>query len=157
MRAVKVVVLGPGEAGKSTLIARLCPDAINLHAGGRTVALDHGTLKTDGVCLHFFGVPGQERFAEVQETLLRGAHLGVVVVAAGQQIDLLTRRWSERLAAAGVPLLLVVNLIDGVQPALSEAMLPPLARRWVGNLANEQDLESFAQALMALGKEKVGG
>ncbi|MEP0774488.1 MAG: 50S ribosome-binding GTPase [Acidobacteriota bacterium] len=157
MRAVKVVVLGPGEAGKSTLIARLCPDAINLHAGGRTVALDHGTLQAEGVRLHFFGVPGQERFAEVQETLLRGAHLGVVVVSTGQQVDPLTHRWSERLAAAGVPLLLVVNLIDGVRPAVSEAMLPPLAGQWAGNLAKEQDLESLVRALMALGKEKVGG
>lgn len=42
------MVVGPGEAGKSTLIARLCPGAINLHAGGRTVALDHGTLRAGG-------------------------------------------------------------------------------------------------------------
>lgn len=157
MRAVKVVVLGPGEAGKSTLIARLCPDAINLHAGGRTVALDHGTLRAEGVCLHFFGVPGQERFAEVQETLLRGAHLGVVVVAAGQQLDLLTRRWSESLTAAGVPLLLVVNLIDGVRPEATEAMPPPFAGRWVGSLEREHDLGPLLQALLALRKKEVEG
>lgn len=157
MRHRKVVVFGPGEAGKSTLIARLCGDAMNLHVGGRTVALDHGTFQAEGVCLHFFGVPGQPRFAEVQETLVRGAHVGVVVVSAGQEVDPLTRRWSERLAAAGVPLLLVLNLVDGVRPGVREALLPPLAGRWAGNLAREQDLGSFVQALLAVGKEKVEG
>lgn len=108
-RHVKVLVLGPGEAGKSTLIAALCGNAINLEVQGRTVALDHGTLEDNGTTFHFFGVPGQARFAPVQESLLSGTQIGVVVRRAGEDLDAPTRTWCARLKNQGVPLVLLIN------------------------------------------------
>lgn len=107
----KVLVLGPGEAGKSTLVATLCRDAVNLSVRGRTVALDHGTVEHRGRVFHFFGVPGQARFAPVQESLLKGCQVAVVVRRAGELLDPLTIRWCGDLAARGVPLILVTNLV----------------------------------------------
>lgn len=106
---VKVVVLGPGEAGKSTLIAALCGNAINLEVRGRTVALDHGTSRYNGTTFHFFGVPGQSRFATVQESLLAGADIAVAVVRAGERLDPVTQHWCSALAREGKPLVLVIN------------------------------------------------
>ena len=59
--AAKLIVVGPGEAGKSTLIARLVDGAVNLAVGGRTVAMDHGMLRRAGARLSLVGVPGTDR------------------------------------------------------------------------------------------------
>jgi len=108
-RHVKVLVLGPAEAGKSTLIQALCEDAINLHVRGRTVALDYGTREYKDVIFHFFGVPGQERFASVQESLMTGSHVAIVVVPQGIPLDPLTRHWCNLLVKRGIPLIRVWN------------------------------------------------
>lgn len=131
----KVVVLGPGEAGKSTLIAALCRDALNLAVQGRTVALDHGTCEYEGCFFHFFGVPGQERFAPVQESLLRGCSAAVVVVAHGNGCDPLTRKWCQELHARGVPLVWVVNRFNA--GAVQRPEPPPIT---LGAQVLEMDL-----------------
>lgn len=115
-RPVKIVVLGPGEAGKSTLIEALCSNAVNLAVNGRTVALDHGTTQYNGRVFHFVGVPGQERFAVVQETLLSGCDAAIVVVPEGSPLDAVTRSLCEQLSRDGVPLIRVWNRFDGSTP-----------------------------------------
>lgn len=141
---VKVLVMGPGEAGKSTLIAALCANAVNVEVHGRTVALDHGTLDVDGTTFHFFGVPGQGRFAAVQESLLPGAQVGVVVIRHGDRLDPLTRQWCRTLAGRGVPLVLVINSFGASdhQPE-AEPQEPFLVRL-------ELDLASRAEAARLL-------
>ncbi|MCB1035552.1 MAG: hypothetical protein KDD47_17150 [Acidobacteria bacterium] len=68
----KLAILGVGEAGKSTLIAALCQGSINLEVAGRTVAMDHGVLRRGACRCSVVGLPGQDRFAFVQDELLRG-------------------------------------------------------------------------------------
>ena len=79
MGSGKILVIGRGEAGKSTLISALARDATNLAVRGRTVAMDHATLRRGGAVLHLVGAPGQSRFAAVREALSRRAH-GVIWV-----------------------------------------------------------------------------
>lgn len=87
MTSFRVVVLGPAEAGKSTLIAALCDDALNLEYQGRTVAMDHARLRRDDAVITMIGVPGQERFAPVREVLSARACGAVWVQTAGQEPD----------------------------------------------------------------------
>ena len=61
MKAAKVLVVGAGEAGKSTLIRALAPNAMNLAVRGRTIAMDHAMLEYDDCRLSIVGVPGQQR------------------------------------------------------------------------------------------------
>jgi signal recognition particle receptor subunit beta len=108
-RVGKVVVLGPAEAGKSTLIQALTRSPMNLAVRGRTVSMDHGMLERDGVSLSIVGVPGQERFAPVRASLLEGACAAVWVHPAGTLLDQTTATTVTELAARGIPHVVFVN------------------------------------------------
>ena len=102
----KVIVIGAGEAGKSTLIAALCHRALNLEVDGRTVAMDHGALNDDEVTLSLIGVPGQPRFREIRQALATGARSAVWVHRAGQVVDTETL---DLLVECDVPYLVILN------------------------------------------------
>ncbi len=114
MQLGKVLVVGAGEAGKSTLIACLSPTAVNLEVKGRTVAMDHATLTRNGARLSLVGVPGQGRFEVVREALAVGARLALWVHRAGEPVDASSARLVGNLAALGVPYLVIVNHHAGV-------------------------------------------
>lgn len=93
MRPLKLVVSGPVGAGKTTFIRSLSEipvvetDEWATEAIGKektTVALDYGLLHLDGVPLHLFGTPGQERFHFMWDLLMEGA-LGWVLLVAGDE------------------------------------------------------------------------
>jgi hypothetical protein len=109
VRRGKVLVVGAGEAGKSTLIRALCPEAMNLEVRGRTVAMDHATLTTRGRRLALVGVPGQQRFAPVREALARGTAAAIWVHRAGSGVDPDSAELVAQLAAKGVPYVVVIN------------------------------------------------
>jgi signal recognition particle receptor subunit beta len=109
----KVVVLGPAEAGKSTLIQALTRAPVNLAVRGRTVSMDHGMLERDGIALSIVGVPGQERFAPVRATLLEGARAAIWVHPAGQSPDPTTAAMVRELDGRGVPHLVFINEREG--------------------------------------------
>lgn len=109
MTAGKIAVVGPGEGGKSTLIRVLAERAMNLEVGGRTVGMDHGTLRRGARALSLVGVPGQDRFRVVQEVLLAGARGAVWVHPAGTSPAAGTAELVELLAARGTPYLVYVN------------------------------------------------
>jgi len=112
VRRAKIVVVGPGEAGKSTLVALLCRNAVNLEVDGRTVALDHGTAVFGDRHLTLIGMPGQPRFAAVRESLLSGATAAIWVHPAGQRPDTATVEFLGRSELCRRPLLVVVNFRD---------------------------------------------
>jgi len=70
MKAYKIVVTGPFNAGKTTFVKTLCSRTMGSEAASldprkptTTVALDFGVLKLDdGTTVKLFGTPGQERF-----------------------------------------------------------------------------------------------
>jgi signal recognition particle receptor subunit beta len=120
----KVLVVGAGEAGKSTLIRALVPEAVNLSVNGRTVAMDHATLRRGSSSLSLVGVPGQQRFAPVREVLTAGTWCVVWVHRAGQAPDLDTAHLVMDLARHHVPFLVFVNR-HGADIARSGWTLPP--------------------------------
>ncbi|MDW8091784.1 MAG: ATP/GTP-binding protein [Meiothermus sp.] len=90
---LKLVVAGPVGAGKTSFIQSLSElpvvetDEWASEAVGKektTVALDYGLLRLDGVPIHLFGTPGQERFCFMWEVLVEGA-LGLVLLVAGDR------------------------------------------------------------------------
>ncbi|MCS6868628.1 MAG: ATP/GTP-binding protein [Thermus sp.] len=85
------MVSGPVGAGKTTFIQSLSEipvvetDELATEDIGKektTVALDYGLLTLDGVPVHLFGTPGQERFDFMWDVLVEGA-LGLVLLVAG--------------------------------------------------------------------------
>ena len=113
----KVVVLGPGEAGKSTLVQRIGFQPLNLSHRGRTVGMDHATFAHEGRVAQLVGVPGQPRFAPVREALSVGAVAAIWVHPEGDEAD----DWTLDLLSGplrGLPYLVLVNRRAGGRPSL---------------------------------------
>lgn len=109
VRLGKILVVGPGEAGKSTLIRALSATAMNLAVRGRTVGMDHAMLWRGEHGLSLVGVPGQERFQAVREVLAEGARAVIWVHRLGRPVDHGTTTLVHHLSRKGVPFLVVEN------------------------------------------------
>ncbi|RJQ54424.1 MAG: GTP-binding protein [Actinobacteria bacterium] len=94
MQSVKIVITGPYNAGKTTLIKTVSEITVlsterkvsNPGQPGEetTVAMDFGRITIDeDVVLYLFGTPGQERFSFMWETLSEGMLGFVILVDAG--------------------------------------------------------------------------
>jgi len=86
MRAVSVLVTGPFNSGKSTLIktlgGRFSID-VELAQGAKpttTVFMDYGTIEMDGHYVRLYGTPGQSRFRPIIMGLLTLPVSGYVFV-----------------------------------------------------------------------------
>jgi small GTP-binding protein len=92
-KPLKLVIAGPVGAGKTTFIQSLSETEVvdtdefasqDIGKAKTTVALDFGTLELDGVPIHLFGTPGQDRFDFMWEILCEGA-LGLILLVAGDR------------------------------------------------------------------------
>jgi uncharacterized protein len=92
-KPLKLVIAGPVGAGKTTFIQALSETEVvdtdefaseDIGKARTTVALDFGTLELDGVPIHLFGTPGQDRFDFMWEILCEGA-LGLILLVAGDR------------------------------------------------------------------------
>ncbi|MFC4454823.1 ATP/GTP-binding protein [Deinococcus sonorensis] len=93
MRPLKLVVAGPVAAGKTTFVRALSETPVvdtdveateDIGKLNTTVAFDFGTLTLDGIPLHLYGTPGQDRFDFMWELLCEGA-LGLVMLVSGDR------------------------------------------------------------------------
>ena len=75
----KIVVTGPYNAGKSTLVRALCRDSISIDTEGTTVVMDFGRRKYQEMDVSLFGTPGQSRFNFMIEIIAKDAD-GVILV-----------------------------------------------------------------------------
>lgn len=152
LTAAKLIVVGPGEAGKSTLISRLVEGAVNLAVGGRTVAMDHGLLRRAGARLSLVGVPGQPRFAAVREALSVGAAGAIWVHPAGEEPDGETVALLGATSPAPLPYIVYVNHRAGGAVRGGFEAPPPLAPPqgvFVGDLVGS-DLGELIESVWAL-------
>jgi small GTP-binding protein len=114
MRQVKILVTGPYRAGKSSLINSMTKgNSFNIDRRGTTVCMDYGNVDVDGVKLHLFGTPGQERFAVVRQVLAEGMRILVMVVDSTKP-DSITqaRKILVELSPKNVPCIVAANKQD---------------------------------------------
>lgn len=92
---LKLIVAGPVGAGKTTFIKSISEietvdtdveASEDLGKEFTTVAMDYGLLTLDGIPLHIYGTPGQDRFDFMWEVLCQGA-LGLVLLVRGDQMS----------------------------------------------------------------------
>ena len=157
-----IVLLGHGGAGKTTLA-----DAM-LHAAGigsRLGSVDDGTSLLDftdiekdrkhsvdptaafvehkGKTINFIDAPGYPDFIGGSIGAMGGADVGLVVISATAGIEVNTRRLLKAAQAAGMPVAIVINKIDGENVDLE---------RLLGDIA-----ESFGQACRPMNLPADGG
>ncbi len=109
----KILVTGPYNAGKTSLIHSISDRAVSVERVGTTIALDHGHVDYAGFSVDLFGTPGQERFDPILEQL-GGEALGVIAVLDATNPDSFPRV-KEMLAktkSAGLPCVIAANKVD---------------------------------------------
>jgi small GTP-binding protein len=115
---LKVVIVGDGTVGKTTLVRRYCEG--KFHASRvATIGVDfhtqHVQLPTGRVKLSIWDMAGQERFQVVREQFYRGSRAAALVFDVTSSVTLINlRRWREEVLQA-VPdqkLVVVGNKID---------------------------------------------
>lgn len=113
---MKIVLLGPYNSGKSTVVQKVCGEsAISIDYGGTTVALDHCRTQIYGVEVFLFGTPGLQRFEIIRKILSKGADgilfvVDSVNIASFEEAEKLLREVYEILP--GVPIVLCANKQD---------------------------------------------
>lgn len=79
-RELKIVILGAYHSGKTTTLEKICKRTTKVEYNGTTIALDYGNTILDGMKIHIFGSPGQDRFKFMREILSKGLNGAIVVV-----------------------------------------------------------------------------
>lgn len=91
---LKIIVAGSVGAGKTTFIRKISEvetvdteveASEDLGKEFTTVAMDYGLLTLDGIPLHIYGTPGQDRFDFMWEVLCEGA-LGLILLVRGDKV-----------------------------------------------------------------------
>lgn len=125
MKPLKILVSGPVNAGKSTLVRTLssmpaidtdeaATDEVRHLKSLTTVALDFGELIIDGTTILLFGTPGQERFEFMWEILSEGA-LGIILLVPGNDpssFPMALRNFDALASRIAVPFLIGVSKQD---------------------------------------------
>src|SRR5512136_2188279 len=122
----KIVIFGAFGAGKTTLIKTLDPGSSHVEAncagGTTTVALDYGRVQANGIHIHIFGTPGQERFEFAREIIGRGMDGAILLVDATSPVDDFVHHLYNSITAAKIPVVMFLNRCDniGAQPELAK-------------------------------------
>ena len=113
---LKIVIFGAYNAGKSTFIQSVDPQARHVEAhttnGDTTVALDYGRTVIHALDVFLFGTPGQDRFEFVRQIISRGMDAAILMVDCSAGPDDFTRHLFEALTSQKIPLAVMLNKCD---------------------------------------------
>ena len=109
----KILVTGPFNAGKSSLIHSLSTRAVSVDRLGTTIALDHGHIDHKGFSADIFGTPGQERFDPIIR-MISGEAMGIfLVVDSTLPKDFVrAKQMLDITKGYGLPYIIVANKQD---------------------------------------------
>lgn len=123
----RILVTGPFNAGKSSVVRALSKTSVSVDRLGTTVAFDYGNVDLMGLQADLLGTPGQERFEFVFRIFAREVS-GVLLVVDSTQPDQLDRaRQMLNLVGERVPYVVLANKAD-----LPGAMTPDEIRKGMG-------------------------
>lgn len=119
MYVPKILVTGPFNAGKSTVVQNMSENAVSVDRLGTTVSLDHGKVEQDGLKADLFGTPGQERFDWALD-FLGESMFGCFIVVDARSPDFdRADEMRHRLRSKGIPTVVLANFQnkEGAMPA----------------------------------------
>ena len=152
----KIVVFGPFGAGKTTLIKTLDPESSHVEAncsgGTTTIALDYGRVLANGIHIHIFGTPGQERFEFAREIIGRGMDGAILLVDATSPVDDFVHHLYNSIIAAKIPVVMFLNRCDkiGARPDLIQKEFSTAVTNKVSAIDRKQSIDAlcaFARTL----------
>ncbi len=114
----RIMVTGPFNAGKSTVVKALCEKSVSIDRMGTTVAFDYGSVNITGIEAEIFGTPGQERFEFIFQIFAREVSGVLLVVDATRPEDFERAKHMLALIGPRIPYVLLANKSD-LQGALA--------------------------------------
>jgi len=135
----RILVTGPFNAGKSTVVKNLCNTSVSIDRMGTTVAFDYGNVDTMGLEAEVFGTPGQERFEFIFKIFARELSGILLVVDASRPEDFERAKSMLKLVGPGLPFVIVANKSD-----LPDALSPQRIRDAIGLGQDVQVVSSVA-------------
>ncbi len=124
----KILVTGPFNAGKSTLVKQLSEKSVSIDRLGTTIALDHGYVEKKGLVCNLFGTPGQERFDWIMDVLSRDTW-GVILIVDSTRPETFPRalQMLEKVKKERIPFVVFANKQD-----LENALPPEEVKKRLG-------------------------
>ncbi len=154
----RIMVTGPFNAGKSTVVKALCEKSISVDRMGTTVAFDYGSVNITGIEAEIFGTPGQERFEFIFQIFAREVSGVLLVVDATRPEDF--ERAQKMLALIGphIPYVVLANKSDlkgALRPdAIARKMELPEDTPVFATVATES--QGVREALLTLAEMIIG-
>ncbi|OGS60050.1 MAG: hypothetical protein A3K59_08955 [Euryarchaeota archaeon RBG_19FT_COMBO_69_17] len=108
----RILVTGPFNAGKSTVVRSLSEKAISIDRMGTTVAFDYGNVNVMGIEAELFGTPGQERFEFIFQIFAREVSGVLLVVDATRTEDFDRAKHMLELVGPRIPYVVLANKSD---------------------------------------------
>ncbi len=118
----RILVTGPFNAGKSTVVRMLCNNSVSVDRMGTTVAFDYGNVEIAGFEAEVFGTPGQERFDFIFRIFAREVNGVLLVLDSTQPGDLGRAKQMLELVGRGTPVVVLANKSD-LPGGMSEAQV----------------------------------
>jgi len=112
----RILVTGPFNAGKSTVVRMLCKESVSVDRMGTTIAFDYGNIEIMGLEAEVFGTPGQERFDFVFQIFAREVNGLLLVIDRTRAEDLPRARQMKELAGKDIPTVVLANKADLPNP-----------------------------------------
>lgn len=155
---LKIVIFGSYNAGKSTFIQAVDPEARHVEAptedGTTTIALDFGRITQRNMQVFLFGTPGQEKFEFVRQIICRGMDAAIIIVDCTTEIDSFTRHMYQTLKKENIPVAVMLSkcdLVDAcpamVRQELGEEMIYDISS--LDTDSSRQALDRFVSTLVA--------
>jgi len=154
----RVLVTGPFNAGKSTVVKTLAGTSVSVDRLGTTVAFDYGRVDLLGFEAELLGTPGQERFEFIFKIFAREVNGILLVVDATRPDDFPRARQILDLAGADLPFVVLANKTDlpgALDPeVIRHAIRLPDAAPIIATVATEG--RGVREALQILAEKIIG-
>ena len=108
----RILVTGPFNAGKTTVVRALCKNTMSVDRMGTTVAFDYGNIEVMGFEAEVFGTPGQERFDFIFQIFAREVNGVLLVIDGTRPEDFPRARQMLDLVGANVAMVVLANKAD---------------------------------------------
>ena len=108
----RILVTGPFNAGKSSVVKALSKTSVSVDRLGTTVAFDYGNVEVMGLEAEVFGTPGQERFDFIFQIFAREVNGVLLVIDSTRPEDFERGRQMLDLVGRNVPVVVLANKAD---------------------------------------------
>jgi len=140
----RILVTGPFNAGKSTVVKALSERSVSIDRMGTTVAFDYGNVNVTGIEAEIFGTPGQERFEFIFKIFAREVSGVLLVIDATHPDDLPRAQQMLALVGPKIPYVVLANKSD-----LAGALAP-------GDIAHRMGLPDDVPVIPTVATEDRG-